>query len=167
MKALRWLRLREEMNREGIELLALVPGANLFYVTGLSFHRMERPIVALFPRDGDPVLILPAFEVEKAQQAPIPWRLFPYTDEEGPARAFRAAAEAVGWRGHPIAVETLGMRVLEWSLLAHAFSFSEPIAAEPVLARLRMVKDPDEIAAMRRAAEVAEEAGAPPGVRPS
>ncbi|WP_322801628.1 Xaa-Pro peptidase family protein [Thermoflexus sp.] len=154
----RWLRLREEMNREGIELLALVPGANLFYVTGLSFHRMERPIVALFPLDGDPVLILPAFEIEKARQAPIPWRLFPYTDEEGPARAFQAAAAAVGQRGRPIAVETLGMRVLEWSMLAHVFSSPEPIAAEPLLARLRMVKDPDEIAAIRRAVAVAEEA---------
>jgi len=154
----RWDRLREEMAREGVELLALVPGANLFYLTGLHFHRMERPIVALLPREGEPALILPAFEVEKAQRAPIPWRLFPYTDTEGPASAFHTAAAALGGRGRPIAVEALGMRVLEWSLLAHVFSLSEPIASEPLLARLRMVKGPEEIAAIRRAIAAAEEA---------
>ncbi|WP_376792216.1 M24 family metallopeptidase [Thermoflexus sp.] len=157
MSPKRWLRLQEAMAREGIELLALVPGANLFYLTGLSFHRMERPIVALFPREGDPALILPAFEVEKARAAAIPWRLFPYTDEEGPGRAFQAATEALGW-GRPIAVETLAMRVLEWSLLASAFRTPEPIPAEPLLARLRMVKGPEELAAMQRAVAVAEKA---------
>ncbi len=157
MSSTRWLRLREEMAREGIERVALVPGANLFYLTGLAFHRTERPIVALFPLEGEPALILPAFEAEKAQAAAIPWRLFPYTDEEGPGRAFQAAAEALGV-GRPIAVETLAMRVMEWSLLAQTFRPPEPISAEPLLARLRMVKGPEEIAAMRRAVAVAEEA---------
>lgn len=154
----RWLRLREAMARAGVERVALVPGANLFYLTGLHFHRMERPIVALFPLKGDPALILPALEVEKARAAPIPWRLFPYTDEEGPAGAFQAAAEALGGIGRPIAVEILAMRVLEWSLLAQAFRPPEQVPAEPLLASLRMVKEAAEIAAMRRAVSVAEEA---------
>jgi len=158
MAALRWLRFQEVLRREGLELAALVPGANLFYLTGLSFHRMERPIVALFPPAGDPALILPAFEVEKARAAPIPWRLFPYTDEAGPEGAFRAAAEALGGGRGAIAVEALAMRVLEWSLLARAFRAAEPIPAEPLLAELRMIKDPEEIAAMRRAVAVAEAA---------
>lgn len=158
MASARWIRLQEEMAREEVELVALVPGANLFYLTGLSFHRMERPIVALFPRAGDPALILPAFEVEKARAAGLPWRLFPYTDEEGPAPAFGRAAEALGRPEGPIAVETLTMRVMEWSLLSRAFGAPEPAAAEPLLARLRAVKGPDEIAAMRRAVAVAEAA---------
>jgi Xaa-Pro dipeptidase len=157
-RAARWDRLREEMAREGLELLALVPGANLFYLTGLHFHRMERPIVALLPREGEPALILPAFEVEKAQGASIPWRLFSYTDAEGPTSAFHAAAAVLGGRGRPIAVEALGMRVLEWSLLAQAFESPTPIPAEPLLARLRMVKGPEEIAAIRRAIAAAEAA---------
>lgn len=158
MFALRWLRFQEALRREGIELAALIPGANLFYLTGLSFHRMERPIVALFPIEGDPALILPSFEIEKAQAAPIPWRFFSYTDEEGPVSAFQRAAETLGVSGRPIAVETLAMRVMEWSLLAQAFRASEPIPAEPLLARLRMIKGPEEISAMRRAVAVAEEA---------
>ncbi len=158
MLASRWLRLQEALRQENIELMALVPGANLFYLTGLSLHRMERPIVALFPREGEPALILPSFEVEKARMVPIPWRLFPYTDEEGPEGAFRSAAEALSASRRPIAVELLAMRVLEWSMLARAFQAPEPIPAEPVLARLRMAKGPEEIAAVRRAVAVAEAA---------
>ncbi|MER3400557.1 MAG: aminopeptidase P family protein [Thermoflexus sp.] len=158
MVAERWTRLRAEMAREGLAVVALVPGANLFYLTGLRFHRAERPIVAFFPAEGDPALVLPAFEVEKARGAPFPWRLFPYTDAEGPVAAFQRAGEALGLRGRSVAVETLAMRVLEWSWLNRAMGPLEVLPAEPVMARLRMVKEPEEIAAMRRAVQVAEAA---------
>ncbi|HUV88768.1 MAG TPA: aminopeptidase P family N-terminal domain-containing protein, partial [Anaerolineae bacterium] len=47
-------RLTERASAHGLDVVALVPGPNLFYLTGLSFHLSERPIVALFPVDGQP-----------------------------------------------------------------------------------------------------------------
>jgi Xaa-Pro dipeptidase len=35
------------------DFVALLPGPNLRYLTGLSFHLMERPVVAIFPREGE------------------------------------------------------------------------------------------------------------------
>ncbi|HUX76097.1 MAG TPA: aminopeptidase P family N-terminal domain-containing protein, partial [Anaerolineae bacterium] len=39
-------RLIEQASAHGFDVLALVPGPNLFYLTGLSFHLSERPVVA-------------------------------------------------------------------------------------------------------------------------
>ena len=60
----RLLQLLQEASLDG---MAVIPGTNLLYLTGVSFHLMERPIVALFLRDAEPALILPAFEQSKGQ----------------------------------------------------------------------------------------------------
>ena len=54
--------LVEQASAQGFDTLALVPGPNLFYLTGLSFHVSERPIVALFPVDENPIIVLPELE---------------------------------------------------------------------------------------------------------
>jgi len=41
----------------GLDALALVPGPNLLYLTGMSFSLSERPIVALLPVDGRPSIV--------------------------------------------------------------------------------------------------------------
>jgi Xaa-Pro dipeptidase len=144
----------------GIDCVAVMPGVNMMYLTGLFFHMSERPTLALFPATGDPALVLPALEATKPEAGPVhlDWRLFPWTDEEGPANAFKQACEALDLSGRVLAAEELVMRVMELKLLKASTTGVKLAAAEPLLAALRMRKDEDELAKMRRAVEIAEAA---------
>ncbi len=146
--------------QRGVDCVAIMPGVNMAYFTGLSFHLSERPTLALFPTSGDPALILPALEATKPESGPvtIDWRLFPWTDEEGPARAFQQACDALELSGRTLAVEELTMRVMELKLLKAHTTGVKLAAAEPLVAALRMRKDEDELACLRRAVEITEAA---------
>ena len=46
------------------------PGANLIYMTGQPLHLMERPTIAVYRAEGDPILILPSLEKSKFDTPP-------------------------------------------------------------------------------------------------
>ena len=76
--------LQELQRAQGMDCVALVPGANLRYFTGLAGHLSERPLVAFFPASGGPAVALPALEVPGARALlPDDVQLLPYSDEEG------------------------------------------------------------------------------------
>jgi Xaa-Pro dipeptidase len=153
-------RLVERMRASGVDCVAVVPGANMFYLTGLHFHLSERPVMAFFPLTGRPALLAPGFEAIKTQEAPssIDWRLFTYSDEQGPDGACARACAALELAGKRLAVERLAMRVLELQMMQRDAPGVQTTPAEPLLSRLRMTKDGAELAHMRQAAAVAEEA---------
>jgi Xaa-Pro dipeptidase len=160
MPSLRTRRLLGQMNTTGVDCAALVPGPNLVYLTGLDFHLSERPVIAFFPTTGQPALLVPGFEAVKTQDAPQPidWQLFTYSDEDGPDGACAQACAALGLSGVRLAVERLTMRVLELQMVQRDAPGVQITPAEPLLADLRMTKDADELAQMRQAVKVAEDA---------
>ena len=98
--------------------MALVPGPNLLYVSGMHTHLSERPIVMLIPAEGEPGIVIPTLEAPKAKSAGIPDHLiFNWGDDEGYMGAFQAACQEFGLAGSSIAVEKLYMRMLEWDML--------------------------------------------------
>jgi Xaa-Pro dipeptidase len=85
--------------------------------------------------------------------------LFPYDETDASRRsAFGAAARHAGIEGRRFGVEPLRMRYLELGLLQEAAADSSLLAAGEVFARLRQSKDETEVAAMRRAVRIAEQA---------
>lgn len=153
-------RLKHAARAAGIDLIALVPGPNLVYFTGLHMHLSERPIVALIPSNDDPpILITPFFEVGKATSGKVKldWQVHSYKDGVPYQAVFDEAAALHRLAGKIIGVEPLQMRVLEWSLLSAAANVKQASAAEAI-AELRMRKDADEVAAMKRAIALTEEA---------
>lgn len=161
MTQARLQRLTELLRAEGIDYVALVPGANLVYFTGLHMHLSERPIVALFSAKGDaPILVAPFFEMGKATGGPVrlDWRTYSYRDGQDPQIAFQQALDENDIDGNLIAVEPTQMRVLEWNLLTGAAKGLRQTSAAEAIKQLRMIKDADEIAEMRKAVEIAEHA---------
>ena len=153
-------RLGEQMGASGIDCVALVPGPNMVYLTGLHFHLSERPVIAFFPAAGQPALLVPALEAVKAEQAPHAdeWQVFSYTDEEGPDGACTRLCAALKLSGQRLAVERLTMRVLELQMVQQESPGVQIVPAEPLLSHLRLSKDADELARMRQAVASAEEA---------
>jgi Xaa-Pro dipeptidase len=145
--------------QNGIDCVALVPGANLQYLTGRAGHPSERPLVAFVPAEGPPAVLLPALEAPAAKaQLPADSRLFTYRDEDGHEPAFQQVAEDLELAGKVIGVEYLAMRVLEMRRIEQAAPGCQLLATEPWLPQLRMIKDETEIASLRRAIEIAERA---------
>ena len=151
-------RLIEQAGASGLDALALVPGPNLFYLTGLSFHLSERPILLLLPVGRAPVLVAPGFEALKAEGSALEMEVFPYTDEEGHETAFQSACDALELGGRVVGAEAFTMRLVEARLLEKCAPSCHIVPAEDVLAELRMHKDEHELAHMRRAITITETA---------
>lgn len=155
----RLAKLQTIVRTANLDAVALVPGANLLYLTGLDFHLSERPLIALIPADGEPSLIIPMLEVPRlAGLTAFQVRRFEYNDAEGYAPAFDRAAKALGLAGKKIGVEGLTMRVLEGKLIeSHAPGCI--LEADPeILMRLRLHKSRAEIELMRRAIAISQTA---------
>ncbi len=162
MSTERLARLTTALNEQSLAAVALMPDANLRYLTGLSFHHGKRLTLAFFPADGaTPTFVIPALELTQAQaNAQIPFRYFPWHDADGPAKALQAALEALGLGLHerPLAVEYTAMRVMELRALEQVLPNLQTVDAIPLLAGLRMVKDQHELAAMAKAAQIIDTA---------
>jgi Xaa-Pro dipeptidase len=101
-------RLLERQQAVGLDCVALVPGPNLRYLSGLTLFMSERPIVALYPIDGCPALVLPELERGRAAEMTAgEVELFPYGDEEGYRPAFMRMAAALALEGKRVAIEYL------------------------------------------------------------
>lgn len=159
-------RVRAQMDRYGIELLFLPPGSNLEWLIGL---RRERPSYTniLYPGgwlygafiglDRGPVLVLPRMvaEFDVADLPDLETRVLP--DREDPDRLLREILEMFSLRRRTLAVDD---RTWATCLLhiQRALPGATVIAASEILFPLRMVKDDQELARMRRAAELVDQA---------
>jgi Xaa-Pro dipeptidase len=151
-----------------LDAVAVLPGPNLFYLTGLEFHLSERPIIGIFKTDGPVHFVLPKLEASKLVGAGFEPAAFVYDDETGPEAAVRSCMASARLGGRRCGVEERRMRFMEMDLLAHSGAGPALWGADAVFATLRTAKDADEIAAMRRAVSIAEAAyeRVLPGLRP-
>ena len=152
-------KLTESILAHGLDGVALVPGPNLTYISGIHTHLSERPIVLFLPADDAAAMIVPQLEADKAAAAGIPGeRIFSWSDEEGYTGAFQQACAHLELSDYLLGVEALRMRVLELEMLQRYAPGLATAHAEPILDGLRLRKDEAELDAMQRAAEVAEAA---------
>ncbi|MBI9048640.1 MAG: aminopeptidase P family protein [Anaerolineaceae bacterium] len=137
---------------------AINPGSMLTYLTGLTFHLNERPVVLLITPDSDPSLILPEFELEQLTRVPQTFRTFTYQDNPHTwGKAFQGAAQAAGLQGKKIGIDPIQFRFMEMNFLQEAAQVEFIVAGE-LFANLRMCKDEQEADHMLKAAQIAEAA---------
>ena len=159
MHAERLQQLQASITDAGLDAYALAPGPSLFYLTGLAFHLMERPIVLLVPAEGQAALIVPGMERDKAQTSGLAFRAFVYGEDPATQpEAFSQALTAIGLTDGRVGIEPLRLRYYESELLRQAAPVLRQVAAPQVVGDLRLRKDATEIGAMRRAVEIAEAA---------
>lgn len=155
----RQLILARILQRAGISALVLNPGPSLAYLTGLQFHTSERPVIAIFTTNAPVVVFLPRLEGRKVDGLSYKVRVFSY--EEDPASwagVLREAVQVAEIDRQVVGVEPTRLRFLELRLLEEVAPSSQFSSAEDCLAQLRMQKDAGELAAMRQAVTIAQEA---------
>jgi Xaa-Pro aminopeptidase len=143
---------RRRMRQENIELLVIPPGDDLVYLLAYSPHLDERPCY-LFLTSEESLFVVP--ELNAAEAAPhVPFPTLSYTDAEGPAAALHGAAARLG-RPRQIAPGDT-MRADALLLLQEVWPEAQYLPGARVMALVRMIKGPEEIAALRRAAGTAD-----------
>jgi Xaa-Pro dipeptidase len=148
-------RVRSAMRAAGIPNLALVPGANLLYLLGLTMHSSERLALAFIPQTGAIRMVLPALEQPRAEaEAQAAIEFYPWHDAEGYADALAECIRALELQER-LGVEYTAMRVLELRAIEAVVAL-ETVDATDMIAGLRMVKDAAELQAMRAATRAVE-----------
>jgi Xaa-Pro dipeptidase len=159
MSSPRILNLSAALKSSGLEALALNAGPSLVYLTGLHFHLSERPVVALFTPDQEPIIILPELEMLKLSGLSYGIKAFPYG--ENPAEwetVFRNGVNFLELDGKHIGVEPRQMRLLEFRNIQSGAPAAEFPDASAVVSSLRIRKETGEVTAMRTAVKVAQSA---------
>jgi Xaa-Pro dipeptidase len=152
-------RLASSLASHGLDAVVLLPGPNLSYATGLSFHLMGRPTMAVILSDADPLLIVPELERAKSEANTFGARVYGYGEDPESRRAVYAeAAASVDLGRRRVGVEPLRMRWLEERLLEEAAPGIRLAGAEALLEPLRAQKSDDEVQAIERAVVVAQTA---------
>ncbi len=146
------------MRGAGLDVTALIPGSNHRYLTGAEHYVLERPIVSFYSLNQEPVAVVPELEIPLFQRHAEPPRIISYTDAEGYEAAFRAALHAIGSCDKTIGVDGLQMRFFEGESIRQAAPEANVVDASAPLAELRLIKDEEEIACLRRAIEISERA---------
>ena len=147
------------ISQAGLDAVVLNPGPTFTYLTGVSFHLMERPVVLIIAPGKRPALVLPEFEMPKVDLFPYEVDAFGYV--ENPAEwdaVFRKAVSSLGLDGRKIGVEPRQMRLLEFRHVRSGAPEADFPDASQALASLRLRKDEKEIDAMRRAVKAAQDA---------
>ena len=139
--------LRSRLGSLEAEAAFATPSSNLFYLSGIDFHRSER-LTALFVfRDREPVVVCPAFEAARLRGMSAVSEIRTWEETEDP---FALAASLFPSGAGTLAVEP-STAFDDVERLLRARSGWKAVSAATVFAALRMVKTPEEIEAMRRA----------------
>jgi Xaa-Pro dipeptidase len=152
-------RLDALLDQSDSDVVAIIPGENMVYFTGLHFHLSERPIIALYSEEGLS-FIIPELEVTKLENRPdLEARRFSWTDEGGYLSAFRDASASLGIVDKKFGMDGQTMRVFEWLAFKRAgISSDNGSDIGRILLNMRAVKAPEEIANMQKAVDISEEA---------
>ena len=154
--ARRITRLRAEMTEQDIDLFVTEPGTNFRYFTSYDPGRSERLILLMVPRQGDPVIVCPSFEVERVKRNTGFGDVRGWEEDADPWRLVRSAGTA--WkprRAVRCGVEQ-SMRYGMLLKLQAALTGWRTISAEELLLPIRMIKAPEELALIKRAIGVTE-----------
>jgi Xaa-Pro dipeptidase len=143
--------VQAEMKKQKIHAMLLLDAINIIYTIGYFHLSTERPLAALIPDSGDPVLFVPELE---SDQVKLWWVKDheSYFDYPGPVNRVRWIFERVAKRG--FGGGRIGVEEPTPSRLQHMKEGAPKatiVDGGNIIDKLRWVKDDDEIRLMRRA----------------
>ena len=136
--------------------MALVPGPNFTRALDHSFGSHERPFVLVIPAHKPAAALVPNLELGSWELVGFEGAVFDWRDQTGYANAFKALTDHLDIK--TLAVEGQVMRVF----VHHALLAAQPSLtitdAEREISGLRMIKTPQDLAALQEAIDISERA---------
>lgn len=151
--------LASQLAHRELDWMVLNPGPSLRYLTGLSFHLMERPVVVLVGSSGQVKVILPELELAKVESLRFEAEVIAFGDNPATWQGvYEKALSDISGKPLRVGVEPTRLRFLELDLLRNALPETKFVDGSAALAELRMRKGDEELKAMRQAAIIAQNA---------
>jgi Xaa-Pro dipeptidase len=150
-------RARKLMADQKLDAIVLAGGTSLVYFTGMRWGGSERLFAVVIPKVGNPYVVCPAFEEDRAREqlalGPLAHSdVATWQEDESP---FERVAQGLKDRG--IATGRVGVEETMKFVFADGIAFAAPTlkvaGATPITALCRMIKDAHEIELMRLASE--------------
>ena len=144
-------KLREEIQRNGLNGVILAPGPNMRYYTGVRSFLLERPFLFMVPAEGDPHLVAPTLESGPYTRTPVKIMLHSWSDSEGSSGALQEVARQLQLNGRWGLEGSVPYRYVHRLL-----QFAQPQLdnADPILQGIRAVKDQEEVKLLTCAASI-------------
>jgi Xaa-Pro aminopeptidase len=132
------------MRERGVDALLVSVGSDLPYLTGYRAFPLERITAFVLPAKGDPALFVPELEAPRVDTFVD---LHPWAETDDPYALMAAMLPEAG---------TIAVGDQMWASFLLAFQArltrATFVDAEPLMASLRVIKEADEVAALREAA---------------
>ncbi len=150
--AARLQRVRARMELLGIDVTLLSVGPDLPYLTGYEAMPLERLTMLVLPCTGDAALVVPRLEAPRVDTSEGLFEVVPWEETDDP---IEQVARRVGTSVRRVAIgdHTWARFVLD---LQRALPGAAFVRASAVVAPIRMVKEPEEIDALRTAARAVD-----------
>ena len=133
------------------EALYVTPGTTLLYYTGIHWWPSERILALVVPRQGDPLLIAPAFEEGRLhEQMRWPLELRVWQEDESPYAIIEKWLLERGIRTGQVGVEAT-TRYVFYDGLRHAATSLDYTSGDPITVGCRAQKSAHELELMRLA----------------
>jgi Xaa-Pro dipeptidase len=151
-------RAKAIMAAQKIDAMVLTGGTSLLYFTGIRWGGSERLFAVVIPREGNPYVVCPGFEEDRAREqlalGPLVHTdVATWQEDESP---FDRVAQGLKDRG--IATGRIGVEETSKFVFADSIAAAAPGAhvtsATPVTAGCRMIKDAHELDLIRLACDV-------------
>lgn len=153
-------RTRQEMAAAGLTALLLAGPEDIYYLTGLNHQGHFALTVLVVPVDGELRLVARAMEAPTLE-AQVPQCVHvPFSDDQDPATVLATALRSIVDPGAEVGIDqtSMSLPIAVWEPLQSTLASVHFVDASGIVAGLRQVKSPAEIAYVRRAAEASSRA---------
>ncbi|WP_170007925.1 M24 family metallopeptidase [Bacillus fonticola] len=148
--------IQQWLQTEDIDVCILTSKENVFYTTKLYKDPHERLLaLCIFPT-GEPTLVCPQMEVSESKNSPVEMNVIGYYDTDNAEDLLVQTILKRSSGVRKIAVEKEHLPAGRYEALLHGLTPQAFVSAEETLSTLRLVKDEEEIAILREAAELAD-----------
>ena len=172
-------RLHRLMDEEGVSAIVARSGKNFTYLAGfaypgtlgrhLEFPDSPREVLLLWPRHGEPVLVLNTYAAPLARRDSWLERVEVYDDyAESPYQRVADVLGGLGLAGETIGFEKSYVSANRWEEIERLLPRARIVDSTELMDRVRWIKTPEEVAALEAGAQVLDEAYLEvlPSVRP-
>lgn len=150
----RFDRVRAAMERHGLDYLVIGPSTDMVYLIDFPVRQSERLTMIVLPRDGQPSLVMPSFELPRIAGLPPLCEPVPWEDGDDPAALLGSLISQNGSK------PTVGVGAQMFAQFFLRIRDAAPSAGfvdgDAVMAYVRMRKSAYELDALRAASRAAD-----------
>jgi Xaa-Pro aminopeptidase len=144
---------RKLMRQSGIGALLIEPGASMVYFTGVHWWRSERLTAVIIPRDGEIAIVTPHFEAPSVGETlEVPAELRVWHEDQNPLETVAGVLRDRKVRD-PVGIEET-VRYFAIDGLMRALPDVQIMSGAAIFRACRMVKSPNELKLMQKAADI-------------